>query len=59
MNPPEILIKVAFERTYPVVFCDFISDDDEAHMTLWLERRPELAELIARALELQREARAA
>ena len=59
MNPPCVVIRVEFERVSPIVDCDHVDDGDEERMTVWLERRPELAELISRALELADRERAA
>jgi hypothetical protein len=59
VNPPAVVIRVEFERVEPVVYADYIDAADEARMAAWLERRPELAELIGRALEIVERERAA
>lgn len=59
MNAPSIVIRVEFERVEPVVFCDYLDDGDDRRMVAWLGRRPELADLIAQAVALAQEARAA
>lgn len=43
----------------PRVRCSYLTDGGEARMLLWLEGRPELLELIRRAIELESETRAA
>ena len=59
MNPPAVVIRVEFERVEPVVYRDHLDDGDEQRMSAWLERRPELAELINLAPELVAAERAA
>jgi hypothetical protein len=46
------VIRVEFEHVVPVICCDFSTDADEHRLVAWLERRPELADLVQRALEL-------
>lgn len=43
----------------PRVVCDFTSEGDELRMLAWLDQRPELAELLALAVELAAEEPAA
>jgi hypothetical protein len=59
MNPPAIVIRVEFERVEPVVFSDTLDEGERDRLVAWLQRRPELHELVRRALELAQEARAA
>jgi hypothetical protein len=59
VTAPAIVIRVEFERVEPVVFSDYLDDGDESRMAAWLDRRPELAALIERALELAEQERAA
>jgi hypothetical protein len=59
VNPPAVVIRVEFERVEPVVFADYLDEGDELRMRDWLGRRPELSDLIRRALELADRERAA
>lgn len=59
MNPPSVVIVIEFEKVAPTVFSDYLDDGDAARMAAWLERRPELAGLLARALEIAEQERAA
>jgi len=59
VNPPAVVIRVEFERVEPVIYSDYLDEGDELRMAAWLERRPELAALISRALELVTTERAA
>jgi hypothetical protein len=57
--PLAILIRVEFERVEPILAADYLNDGDQARMAAWLERRPELAQPIARPFELADRQRAA
>jgi hypothetical protein len=59
VNPPSVHIVVEFERTEPIVYADYLTDAEQVRMEAWLERRPELAALIGRAVELAERERAA
>lgn len=58
MNAPAIVIRLSLEAR-PYVYIDAIHESDERRLTEWLESKPQYAELVARALELEREERAA
>ncbi|MFN2467039.1 MAG: hypothetical protein ABR521_02745 [Gaiellaceae bacterium] len=55
---PALVIVLAFEAA-PRVVADCLSDSEGQRLVDWIESRPELLELVKRALELQEEARAA
>jgi hypothetical protein len=55
MNPPAVVIKIEFERLEPLVAADYISEEDQARMMDWLRQRPDLADLISHALDLEQE----
>lgn len=58
MSAPAVTICIEFEAA-PRVMADCLNSDEMDHMNLWLDRHPELAELVARAIELAETRRAA
>jgi hypothetical protein len=55
---PAVLIELALE-TAPRVLIHSMNDSEEARVLDWIQAHDGLAELVARALELAEEARAA
>jgi hypothetical protein len=58
MSAPCVVIRLEFERR-PVVFADYLTESEEIRMADWLGVHGDYAELVARALELATEERAA
>jgi hypothetical protein len=58
VNAPAIVIRLSFEAR-PRVYVDAIHESDESRLAEWLESQPQYAELVARALELERKEPAA
>ena len=56
MIPPSIVIRVEFERAKPIVSSDALNEGEQNRLVLWLREHPALAELVDRALELERAA---
>jgi hypothetical protein len=56
VSAPSIVIRVQFERSTPVVSSDAATDGEQNRLVLWLRGHPELAELVEKALELERAA---
>lgn len=59
MTPPSILIEIHLESGRPRVYVDAVNDGEFLRLDDWLLRKPDLAELLRLALELQNEERAA
>jgi hypothetical protein len=57
--PPAVVIRVEFEATAPKVIADYANEAEAAHLCSWLNQQPDLRLLVARALELAEEVRAA
>jgi hypothetical protein len=57
-EPPRITIELGLE-TAPRVLLHSMNDSEETRVLDWVRSHDELAELVARALELAEEARAA
>ena len=58
MNAPAIVIRLSLEAR-PSVYIDAIHESDESRLAEWLESHPQYADLVARALELERKELAA
>ena len=58
MNPPAVVIRLPLEGA-PVVYTDTLSEAEAVRLDDWLETRSEYAELVADAVRLAGEARAA
>ncbi len=59
MNPPALVIRIEVEAA-PKVYVHTLNESEEHRLTDWLtEARPDYGELVARALELADEERAA
>jgi hypothetical protein len=58
MNAPAVVIRLSLEAR-PRVYVDAIHESDATRLAEWLESHPQYADLVARALELEREKRAA
>ena len=58
MNAPAVVIRLSLEAR-PYVYVDAIHESDERRLAEWLESHPQYAELMARALELERKEQAA
>jgi hypothetical protein len=56
---PAIVIELEVEAKAPRVFVRSMTDGEEARVADWVRSQDELADLVARALELAEEARAA
>jgi hypothetical protein len=52
MAPPSILIRLELERDRPMVVADALTDGEALRLRDWISRRPDLRELLLRALEL-------
>jgi hypothetical protein len=48
---PAVVIRCEL-GTPPLVVCEWASDRDDERMTVWLDRHPEVHDLIASAIEL-------
>lgn len=58
MNAPALIIRLELEAA-PRVLPDCLNGWEEARLDDWIRSKPELAELVERALELAEEAKAA
>ncbi len=58
MSAPAVLIVLELEAA-PRVVVDALDEGDELRLAAWLEACPDYSELVARALELEHERRAA
>jgi hypothetical protein len=58
MTAPAVVIRLELEAR-PLVYADALTDTDAARAWLWVNRDTRRRELVARALELAREERAA
>jgi hypothetical protein len=54
-DPPAVTIRVELERDAPVLTYDFANVGERLRFLDWLEQRPALAILIARAIDLSEE----
>jgi hypothetical protein len=59
MSVPQVVILIRVEDGRPRVYVDAVSEGECLRLEDWLARRPELAELLRLALDLQDEERAA
>jgi hypothetical protein len=57
-GPPSLTILLPFEGA-PRIWVDALTDAEAAHLWHWIDSRSDLVELVARALEIAEEARAA
>jgi hypothetical protein len=58
VSAPALIIRLPLEGA-PLLVLDCLNGWEEARLYDWLDSRPELAELAARALQLAEEAKAA
>ena len=58
MTVPALIVRLAVEHE-PSVYLDALTDADEARVWDWIGARDDLAELVARALDLAERERAA
>jgi hypothetical protein len=58
MNAPAVVIRLSLEAQ-PRIYIEAVRESDESRLTEWLESKPQYAELVALALELERKERAA
>lgn len=56
--PPALVIRLALEAA-PRVYVEALHEGEHARLVDWIAARPALGELVARALELEDERRAA
>jgi hypothetical protein len=58
MGAPALIVRLSIEHP-PSVYVDCLSDSEESRLWFWLGSKPEILELVARAIEIADEARAA
>jgi hypothetical protein len=59
VSVPALLIEIRLEHGKPRVIIDALTDSESLRLADWLWSRPELAELVRLAVELQNEERVA
>ena len=59
MTVPSLLIEIRLEHGRPRVYVDALGEGDYLRLSDWLWSRPQLAELVRLAIELQDEEQAA
>ncbi len=55
MSVPQVAILIRLEATAPTVYVDAVSDGEYLRLADWLSSRPQLAELVRQAVELENE----